>query len=93
MLLYISYYIIIQYIITYYYYYISLLSLYSIKSFDNILLHFAFTWCLSSPFSDVTSFIIQSCLTFLLDVSSYNFWASALSEHFKILRLLILHSL
>ena len=32
----------------------------SLNSFDNILLHFVFTWCLSSPFSDVISFIIQS---------------------------------
>ena len=55
----------------------------SLNSFDNILPHFVFTWCLSSLFSHAISFIIQSCLTFLLDVSSYNLWAPALSEHSK----------
>ena len=65
----------------------------SLNFFDNILLYFVFTWCLPSPLSVVISFIIQSCLMFLLDVSTYNLWASTLNEHFKIIRLLYLHLL
>ena len=65
----------------------------SLNSLDNILLHFDFTRCLSSPFADVISFITQSCLLSLLNVNSYNFWALALSENLKTYRLLSLHSL
>ena len=73
-----------------------LLHVVSLNLFDNMILHFVFTWSLSSPFSDVLSFIVQLCLTFLLDISLCNFWVFelwALSEHFKILWFLALHSL
>ena len=38
----------------------------SLNFLDDILLHFFFTGCLASSFSDLISFIVQSCLTVLI---------------------------